>query len=90
MGCLILVVDAEDTCSMPALLLCIVRQRQHAPSQLVWAQEVYGKLEEPDGLAGLVRLRSHGPRLQDQVRAHFDHQNCLPSGAQLLTGSAVC
>jgi hypothetical protein len=32
-------------------------------------QEVYGKLEEPDGLAGLVRLRSHGPRLQDQVRA---------------------
>jgi len=34
-----------------------------------WAdvQEVYGKLEEPDGLAGLLRLRTGGPRLQDQV-----------------------
>lgn len=30
-------------------------------------QEVYGKLEEPDGLAGLLRLRTGGPRLQDQV-----------------------
>ena len=30
-------------------------------------QEVYGKLEEPDGLAGLVRLRRCGPNLQDQV-----------------------
>ncbi len=33
------------------------------------AQEVYGKLEEPDGLAGLLRLRVGGPRLQDQARA---------------------
>lgn len=33
------------------------------------AQEVYGKLEEPDGLAGLLRLRTGGPRLQDQARA---------------------
>ncbi len=33
------------------------------------AQEVYGKLEEPDGLAGLLRLRVSGPRLQDQARA---------------------
>lgn len=32
------------------------------------AQEVYGKLEEPDGLAGLLRLRTGGPRLQDQAR----------------------
>ena len=30
---------------------------------------MYGKLEEPDGLAGLVRLRNGGPRLQDQVLA---------------------
>ena len=33
------------------------------------AQEVYGKLEEPDGLAGLARLRSGGALLQDQVLA---------------------
>ena len=32
-------------------------------------QEVYGKLEEPDGLAGLARLRSGGALLQDQVLA---------------------
>lgn len=32
-------------------------------------QEIYGKLEEPDGLAGLVRLRHGGPRLQDQILA---------------------
>ena len=30
-------------------------------------QEVYGKLEEPDGLSGMVQLRSGGPRLKDQV-----------------------
>ena len=35
------------------------------------AQEVYGKLEEPDGLAGLLRLRTGGPRLQDQARARL-------------------
>lgn len=42
-------------------------------------QEVYGKLEEPDGLSGMVQLRSGGPRLKDQVRdpparkfMHFD------------------
>lgn len=28
---------------------------------------MYGKLEEPDGLAGLVRLRQGGPRLPDQI-----------------------
>lgn len=33
------------------------------------SQEVYGKLEEPDGLAGLARLRSGGALLQDQVLA---------------------
>ena len=32
-------------------------------------QEVYGKLEEPDGLGGLVRLRKGGPRPQDRVLA---------------------
>lgn len=32
-------------------------------------QEVYGKLEEPDGLAGLVRLRSGPACFQDQLLA---------------------
>lgn len=32
-------------------------------------QEVYGKLEEPDGLAGLACFRPGGPRLEDQVLA---------------------
>lgn len=32
-------------------------------------QEIYGKLEEPDGLGGLIRLRPEGPRLQDQILA---------------------
>lgn len=32
-------------------------------------QEVYGKLEEPDGLGGLIRLRHGGPRLSDQIHA---------------------
>ncbi len=32
-------------------------------------QEVYGKLEEPDGLAGLAKLRSRGMKLSDQVLA---------------------
>lgn len=27
---------------------------------------MYGKLEEPDGLQGLVRLRQGGPRPEDQ------------------------
>ena len=30
---------------------------------------MYGKLEEPDGLAGLLRLRQGPPRLQDQLLA---------------------
>jgi hypothetical protein len=29
-------------------------------------QEVYGRLEEPDGLQGLMRLRQGGPRPEDQ------------------------
>ena len=33
------------------------------------SQEIYGKLEEPDGLGGLIRLRHGGPRLQDQILA---------------------
>ena len=32
-------------------------------------QEIYGKLEEPDGLSGLMKLRSGGLSLQDQVLA---------------------
>ena len=32
-------------------------------------QEIYGKLEEPDGLSGLIRLRHGGPRLSDQIHA---------------------
>lgn len=35
----------------------------------VTVQEVYGKLEEPDGLAGLAKLRSRGMKLSDQVLA---------------------
>ena len=30
---------------------------------------MYGKLEEPDGLGGLLRLRQGPPRLQDQLLA---------------------
>ncbi len=30
---------------------------------------MYGKLEEPDGLAGLAKLRSGGPLLSDQLLA---------------------
>ena len=37
--------------------------------RLLFAQEVYGKLEEPDGLAGLSKLRSGGMKLSDQVLA---------------------
>lgn len=36
------------------------------PPDLTHAQEVYGKLEEPDGLEGLVKLRLGGPRPEDQ------------------------
>ena len=32
-------------------------------------QEVYGRLEEPDGLAGLVRLRAGGAQAADQLLA---------------------
>lgn len=32
-------------------------------------QEVYGKLEEPDGLSGLMCLRRSGLKLQDQIVA---------------------
>ena len=32
-------------------------------------QEVYSKLEEPDGLGGLLRLRQGGPCLKDQILA---------------------
>ncbi|KAK9842495.1 hypothetical protein WJX81_002719 [Elliptochloris bilobata] len=49
----------------PAALRCA--PFDHA--DVSFLQEVYGKLEEPDGLAGLLRLRTGGPRLQDQVLA---------------------
>ena len=39
------------------------------PTLHVPQQEVYRKLEEPDGLAGLSKLRSGGARLADQVLA---------------------
>lgn len=42
---------------------------QNSHLLLVSLQEVYGKLEEPDGLAGLLRLRQGPPRLQDQLLA---------------------
>ncbi len=37
-----------------------------APRLISPRQEVYGKLEEPDGLEGLVKLRQGGPRPEDQ------------------------
>ncbi|KAK9807336.1 hypothetical protein WJX73_002849 [Symbiochloris irregularis] len=37
--------------------------------EVSFMQEVYGKLEEPDGLAGLARLRPGGPRFEDQMLA---------------------
>jgi len=58
-------------------------------------QEVYGKLEEPDGLAGLLRLRQGPPRLQDQLLAAEKagswsealalHEQALQRSAHLLT-----
>lgn len=44
-------------------------QLERELSQRFWQQtlqEVYGKLEEPDGLEGLVKLRQGGPRPEDQ------------------------
>ena len=40
---------------------------------------MYGKLEEPDGLAGLLRLRTGGPRLQDQARTRAAAMDSLHS-----------
>lgn len=42
------------------------RSRRSLPSLPTNEQEVYGRLEEPDGLQGLVRLRQGGPRPEDQ------------------------
>lgn len=50
-------VPAGGAC-VAALLMCRLL--------LAGVQEVYGKLEEPDGLQGLVRLRQGGPRPEDQ------------------------
>ncbi|KAL0053239.1 hypothetical protein WJX82_003001 [Trebouxia sp. C0006] len=41
----------------------------YSDDEVSFLQEVYGKLEEPDGLAGLLRLRQGPPRLQDQLLA---------------------
>jgi hypothetical protein len=38
----------------------------NSPTNPLALQEVYGRLEEPDGLQGLVRLRQGGPRPEDQ------------------------
>ena len=45
------------------------RRRRLNSSSTAAAQEVYGKLKEPDGLAGLAKLRSGGAALADQVMA---------------------
>ena len=49
--------QATSPLPIPVASLCLI------------LQEVYGKLEEPDGLAGLLRLRQGPPRLQDQLLA---------------------
>ncbi|KAK9914842.1 hypothetical protein WJX75_001188 [Coccomyxa subellipsoidea] len=52
-----------------ALNPAALRSASYSDEEVSFFQEVYGKLEEPDGLSGLVRLRSGGPRLEDQVLA---------------------
>ncbi|KAI3426356.1 hypothetical protein D9Q98_008728 [Chlorella vulgaris] len=42
------------------------RSATYAGDEVSYLQEVYGRLEEPDGLQGLVRLRQGGPRPEDQ------------------------
>ncbi|PSC70468.1 serine threonine-kinase ATR isoform X1 [Micractinium conductrix] len=42
------------------------RSAAYGDAEVSYLQEVYGKLEEPDGLQGLVRLRQGGPRPEDQ------------------------
>ena len=55
--------------------MCVLKNGQTV-FELLWLQEVYGKLEEPDGLSGLVRLRRGGPRLEDQV-SFLPAKQCL-------------
>ncbi|KAL3137629.1 hypothetical protein ABBQ38_004906 [Trebouxia sp. C0009 RCD-2024] len=45
------------------------RNTYYSDDEVSFLQEVYGKLEEPDGLGGLLRLRQGPPRLQDQLLA---------------------
>ncbi|BDA43155.1 Serine/threonine-protein kinase ATR at C-terminar half [Coccomyxa sp. Obi] len=52
-----------------ALNPAALRSASYNDEDVSFFQEMYGKLEEPDGLSGLVRLRSGGPRLEDQVLA---------------------
>ncbi|KAL4421833.1 hypothetical protein ABPG77_001622 [Micractinium sp. CCAP 211/92] len=42
------------------------RSASYGDAEVSYLQEVYGKLEDPDGLQGLVRLRQGGPRPEDQ------------------------
>ena len=51
-------------------------------------QEVYGKLEEPDGLGGLVRLRRGGPRPQDQVLAAEKEGGLVRGAVPVRAGAA--
>lgn len=53
---------------------------------------MYGKLEEPDGLSGMVQLRSGGPRLKDQVRAthyHTSRENGIVLPSYLMHRSLI-
>ena len=58
----------KATCAGPSLWPPLPRLAPSlSPPLLAGApQEVYGKLEEPDGLEGLVKLRRGGPRPEDQ------------------------
>lgn len=55
----------------PSPLVCLLTPHHVAPPHIRTPsqQEIYGKLEEPDGLAGLMTMRKDGPRLQDQIMA---------------------
>lgn len=46
-----------------------IHQTQIADQDVRFLQQIYSQLEEPDGLGGLLRLRSEAPPLEDQVLA---------------------
>lgn len=63
---------------------CTFKRLGNQPRGCTCMQEVYGKLEEPDGLSGLVRLRSGGPRLEDQVFLPTPHVLIPPCASYML------